>query len=670
MSKKKIVQLEIKTESFKGAMKDAKNSIKDAVKETDNLSKGQNRLQRAAAQANNAIVGGIKKASAAAAKLIKANPRLAKGFRAAGKAARAIGRNAKKGAKIAGKAFRIAGKAASAAFAATGILALIGGIAGLLQRSQKVRDLFEKISRTIGILVDTGVDAVMGFVDTMGGITGILDKIKSGFKAAFSLDGLKKFGQAIIDNIMERFNSVIDTLGFIGKALGKLVKGDFKGMREEFANAGKEMVDVMTGIDGSVDKAVATVKDLGGALVDTVTSAYSAADAIVEMEKKAAILEKSYENIKAAAEGQLEQQRAIADDATRSTQERLDANNKLQEITDKLHKDEVANLNEQLAAQNAILALQPDNQEALEKQAELQAKITTAGKERDALNREHALRERAINLEAVANYQAQEDRERELQDLKDANRVADIEDEEERLKVMKEMLKARVDDEKSDLDNALQQMKDAGLEESKEYADLLHRKAMLDEQYKADVKELDDAEAERKKQAAEDEVELEKTKQDRKKELVSAGLNAASALLELFGKGNEKRARTAFKINKALALSTAVADTAGGVIAAIKDTKGPTGFERWANAAAVGAAGAVNIAKIASSKFETGNAATETTVAPTLSTAPQGGNLTSGDRNSQLLADVNNSPVKAYVVSGDVSSQQELDRKRANRAKL
>lgn len=670
MSKKKIVQLEIKTESFKGAMKDAKNSIKDAVKETDNLSKGQNRLQRAAAQANNAIVGGIKKASAAAAKLIKANPRLAKGFRAAGKAARAIGRNAKKGAKIAGKAFRIAGKAASAAFAATGILALIGGIAGLLQRSQKVRDLFEKISRTIGILVDTGVDAVMGFVDTMGGITGILDKIKSGFKAAFSLDGLKKFGQAIIDNIMERFNSVIDTLGFIGKALGKLVKGDFKGMREEFANAGKEMVDVMTGIDGSVDKAVATVKDLGGALVDTVTSAYSAADAIVEMEKKAAILEKSYENIKAAAEGQLEQQRAIADDATRSTQERLDANNKLQEITDKLHKDEVANLNEQLAAQNAILDLQPDNQEALEKQAELQAKITTAGKERDALNREHALRERAINLEAVANYQAQEDRERELQDLKDANRVADIEDEEERLKVMKEMLKARVDDEKSDLDNALQQMKDAGLEESKEYADLLHRKAMLDEQYKADVKELDDAEAERKKQAAEDEVELEKTKQDRKKELVSAGLNAASALLELFGKGNEKRARTAFKINKALALSTAVADTAGGVIAAIKDTKGPTGFERWANAAAVGAAGAVNIAKIASSKFETGNAATETTVAPTLSTAPQGGNLTSGDRNSQLLADVNNSPVKAYVVSGDVSSQQELDRKRANRAKL
>ena len=69
------------------------------------------------------------------------------------------------------------------------------------------------------------------------------------------VQSLKNFGQAIFDNVIERVKSALDALGFLGSAVVKVFEGDFAGAAESAKNAGKELLDVVTGVDNSFDKA-------------------------------------------------------------------------------------------------------------------------------------------------------------------------------------------------------------------------------------------------------------------------------------------------------------------------------------------------------------------------------------------------------------------------------
>ena len=86
------------------------------------------------------------------------------------------------------------------------------------------------------------------------------------------------------------------------------------------------------------------------------------------------------------------------------------------------------------------------------------------------------------------------------------------------------------------------------------------------------------------------------------------------------------------------------------------------------------AGGLVRIAKIASQKFEGGGSASgggggggNVPTAPTMS-APQFNVV--GQSGVNQLASLNQQPIQAYVVSGQVTSQQALDRNRLANATL
>jgi len=81
------------------------------------------------------------------------------------------------------------------------------------------------------------------------------------------------------------------------------------------------------------------------------------------------------------------------------------------------------------------------------------------------------------------------------------------------------------------------------------------------------------------------------------------------------------------------------------------------------------ASGLVRVGKIASQKFEGGGSVggTDGGGAPTMS-APQFNVV--GQSGLNQLASLNQQPIQAYVVSGQVTSQQALDRNRLENATL
>jgi hypothetical protein len=172
--------------------------------------------------------------------------------------------------------------------------------------------------------------------------------------------------------------------------------------------------------------------------------------------------------------------------------------------------------------------------------------------------------------------------------------------------------------------------------------------------------------AERRKRNIE--FSIESTKQ---------GLDVILSLTEIFGKKNEKAARTAFKIQKAAQIAGATIDTYRNATSAYGSqlvVGDPTSPVRGAIAAGIAvAAGLANIATIASQKFEGGGAAGGTGEPST--EGLEGGAITPefnvvGDSGINQLAQLQQQPVQAFVVSGEVTTAQSLDRNRVQNATL
>jgi hypothetical protein len=170
--------------------------------------------------------------------------------------------------------------------------------------------------------------------------------------------------------------------------------------------------------------------------------------------------------------------------------------------------------------------------------------------------------------------------------------------------------------------------------------------------------------------------ELEKTRKVEDKK-IQMGLTALSILNDAFqmsaGK-SEKDQRKAFKAQKAFNLASALTNTylavTGALTAGGNPIKLATGMQ-FVEAGIAAAAGAVQIAKIAGTQFDSGGSSTSGggggASTPTMS-APQFNVV--GQSGVNQLASLNQQPIQAYVVSGQVTSQQSLDRNRLENATL
>lgn len=176
--------------------------------------------------------------------------------------------------------------------------------------------------------------------------------------------------------------------------------------------------------------------------------------------------------------------------------------------------------------------------------------------------------------------------------------------------------------------------------------------------------------AENKKQK-----EAEKILQEQKIQGVKDGFSTIGSLAQLFAGKNEEQQKRAFKVQKAANIANTLIDTYSSATKSYNSLAGVPyvgpvlGF---AAAAAAVAAGLVNVKNISQQQFESASSsgggggtppplnASATQPAPSFNIV--------GNGNIGQLASLNQAPVQAYVVSGEVTSQQALDRNRLRNA--
>lgn len=170
--------------------------------------------------------------------------------------------------------------------------------------------------------------------------------------------------------------------------------------------------------------------------------------------------------------------------------------------------------------------------------------------------------------------------------------------------------------------------------------------------------------------------QIEEQSQSFKFKATLDGLSAIASITELFGKKSEKAAKKAFQVQKAANIATALITTYQNATSAYASqfTPVPTPDSPIRGGIAAGiavASGLANVAKISQQQFEGGGSIGGGTSAVSGSIPTQAPSFNVvGNSGVNQLAQLQQQPVQAYVVSGQVTTAQSLDRNRVENATL
>ncbi len=159
-------------------------------------------------------------------------------------------------------------------------------------------------------------------------------KVVDFFKSVFEdpEQSIKDLGASIKQGFINRFIEAKEVLGLLSDAVVKFFSGDFSGALATLKEAGKQSVDVLTGQDDSLNKVKETIKNVASAVVDYTTKTYKQAKAVVTLNKEAKESEAINQGLIEQYDIQAEQQRQIRDDERNGIAARIEANNKLKGI--------------------------------------------------------------------------------------------------------------------------------------------------------------------------------------------------------------------------------------------------------------------------------------------------------------------------------------------------
>ena len=628
-------------------------------------------------------------------------------------------------------------KVLGTAFKAAGIglvIALFAKFTEVLNQNQKVVDFFNTTFEALSLAFNDFFDFVS---ENFGSIV-------DAFKAIFEdpIQSIKDLGTAIKNNIIERFTSSIEAIGFLGEAIVKVFKGDFEGAAESAKNAGKELVDVVTGVDDTFDKTVETVGKVVEATSEYVSETVKAATANVELAKSAAIASARNQKIIEEKDREAELLRQIRDDETKSFEERKAASEQLAIVLDEQEKamkrnaaaivaSAQAQFNKNDSDENQIALIEAQTEAAgVLAQVEglrSEQKTSDVSLNKEIIDSENAVKESKTRLAIETKRINAEQIENELERLKELQKIDAEERALETIRLQQVVNSAAEGTQaKKDAQIALDEFvveaerkrleraKEIG-EKEKEIAEGVaalklevnkdREQAEIDALEKEFAKKLELAKgnAELTKQVeeklAEETAAIKKKFRDEERQLQLQGIMEALEIaergaasiqalgdavfahkmkdLEKGSKEEEKVARKQFKFNKALQLGGAIIDAGKAITAslaqspiAIGAVPNPAGIASLAFAATTSAA---NIAKIAASKFESPASSTQS---PNPSGEISGGEAQApqfnvvGDSGVNQLAELQQQPTQAFVVSGEVTTAQALDRNRVQNATL
>jgi len=574
-------------------------------------------------------------------------------------------------------------KALGVAFKAAGIGLVVAALASLkaaFESNQETADKFSAVLETISIVfqqtVGVIIDAVNATSEATGGFKalgkvmgGIIDIALAPFKAAFF--GIKlavlevqliweksPFGSGDVSEI-KRLNKAIDE-----------TQDSLIGVGVSVIEAGGEIIDNLGAAVNEV--AMLTTETIKGVKDISIEAANEQAKTLVAARNAAQIAVAEQSRLVEVYDRQAEQQRQIRDEERNSIAERIEANEALREV---LSNQEEAMLKQaDLQVRAAQLELNRN------KTTETRVALTEA-----LANREGVLAQvEGLRSEQLANDLALEREQLELTNLQsESEATLSI----ERKKATNELLT----DDRLKLQNKLDL-----LEEEKEI-ELARLQTVIDSakegtlakleaeiEYNTKKQELDIEALNVRKEISQQEIADAKAVADAKRSIQDAQLNNATAaigLLKNLAGENNKLQALAIAAENAVGIAKIVISTqAANAAAKLKYAAIPGGLalaaaEITANkvSAAIGIAASIAAAAkgIASLKASApldkggdlgGGGAGSEPQAPSFNVV--------GDSGVNQLAQLQQQPTQAFVVSGEVTTAQALDRNRVQNATL
>jgi hypothetical protein len=206
------------------------------------------------------------------------------------------------------------------------ILGVLASFANALRQNQKIVDIFNVTLRTTSIAFN---DLFRFLNDNIDVITGYL-------KALFTdpIGELYKLGQAIQVYFIDNLSGVVELMKTIGEALVNITNP--AQYIKSLAKVSIAIVNARKDINGEFDKLSDKVKEY-------TTGIIGAANAMVLLDKKAQIAIASNKILLEEKDREAELERQIRDDTSRSFEDRIEANNNLNDILNEQKRLMIAN---------------------------------------------------------------------------------------------------------------------------------------------------------------------------------------------------------------------------------------------------------------------------------------------------------------------------------------
>jgi hypothetical protein len=586
------------------------------------------------------------------------------------------------------KKIGLAVKGLGTALKAAGIGLIIGALAGLksaFESNGETARGFSVIMETLSILFNQTVGAIMNAVRAASAATGgfnALGKVMGGLlnlaltplKAAFF--GLKLGLQELQLAWEKSFFGDKDpeTIKQLRKNI-KATQNDLKEIGEDAIKSGKDIYNNFGEAVGEVvTLGIKGVEEIGKI---SVKAAYEQAGALVDARNAAAIAAAQQGRLVEMYDRQAESIRQIRDEERNSIDERKKANNELLDVLNKQEKAMLAQADLQIKA--AQLEYNKN------KNTENQVALTEALANREGvlaqiqgLRSEQLANDLALQREADELLKARTESEITLGIERQKAQAEFIKDEEQKLEKLieianteRELQLARLQEQIDLHKEGTQARLDAEIEYNTQKQALDIQQAQLEDQLRKEQERKDD-------EMLKKDLEDIKIVNEQKVAMAQDSLALISSITELFGQRNERQAKIAFNIDKAAKIASSTIATIEGTIEAWKTAqKSPITAVMPAypaiQASLTAAFGAAGIAKISAAKF--GGGGGTSAVTPSASSGVGGGvqapsfNVV-GNSGMNQLAQIQQTPMQAYVVSGEVTSAQALDRNRVKNATL
>jgi len=560
--------------------------------------------------------------------------------------------------------------------------------------NQKVMDIFNTLLNTLKILFNDLAEAVLPPVSNL------LNSIFSD-----PVQSIKDFGQAIQDYVLNFFDQILSSVGHLGSALVSLFKGDFSEALEQVKLAGADAVDALVGVEEGGIEAVKNVAktafEYAKNLPNQIKEAVNSAQALVELEKAAQLAAVQRQKIQLEYQRSAEVLRQLRDDETKSIDERIKANADLLALLE----EQTAKEREQIEIQVAFARAEYEKNKTTEnlvalRQAELELIDLTErleGQRSEALTNQNSLMREQLDIQRSATEAANEAFETQAQaslDAEIARRTADAElilNEEEKARTLYEIERDRINKQEALneqlnanrlllVEEELARLEAQGQTETAYYQDLANQKLQIDADYNANKEALDSERVANEKANDLRIVENRRALQEASYQIASQSLEAISALQQAFAKeaadGDEATKRRQFEIQKKLSLASAIVSGIESVQNAFKSAAASPITSLLPaypaiQATLAGAFAAAQVAAIGRSQFEStqiSTSAASTATAPSVSPSFNVDGQSGINQLAESIGQQNRQPMRAYVVGSDVTSSQELERKRIKTA--